>query len=187
MSEQDKELQDNRALYQKLSKKYTKEELVESFVFPPDMTAAEKQKADQKLWVHRKQRLLNRTPEEKLYANLLKLKYELEDYTLSNNYHPKQSISYYLRNYMRIVGRNQKELSSDIAIHPTRWSRILNGKERLSLSLAYRLERHAGDLLPALLWWKLMQKEIEQEIKRGTDEQDRERSAVTHVVYSQIE
>ncbi|MEL7123746.1 MAG: hypothetical protein AAFO07_30175, partial [Bacteroidota bacterium] len=38
MSKKDQELKYNRELYKQLSKEYTKEELVEAFVFPPDMT-----------------------------------------------------------------------------------------------------------------------------------------------------
>eukprot|EP01024_Parvocaulis_polyphysoides_P048006 TRINITY_DN4553_c0_g1_i1.p2 TRINITY_DN4553_c0_g1~~TRINITY_DN4553_c0_g1_i1.p2 ORF type:complete len:187 (-),score=19.17 TRINITY_DN4553_c0_g1_i1:86-646(-) len=184
MSEKEKELKYYRELYKKLSNKYTKEELAESFVFPADMTEEEKKQADKELWEHRKQQLLKRKPEEKIYSNLLRLKYELEDYVLSKDIDEGKSISYYLNEYMKAIDRNQKELSEDIDIHPTRLSRILNGKERLSLSISYRLERHSGEIIEAILWWKLIQKEIEQEIIEGTEEKEKEKNRVKNVVYN---
>ncbi|MEL7119104.1 MAG: hypothetical protein AAFO07_06680, partial [Bacteroidota bacterium] len=131
-----------------------------------------------------KQRLLQRSSEEKLYANLLRLKYDLEDYTNGNEYDKDKSTSYYLSEYLKITGRNQKELSADIDVHPTRLSRILNDNERLSLSIAYRLERHSGDIIPSILWWKLIQKDIEQEIIKGTEEKEKEKDRVKHVVFT---
>jgi hypothetical protein len=41
-------------------------------------------------------------------------------------------------------------------------------KEKLSLSIAYRLEAHSVDLIPALMWWKLVQKDVEQELRPMT-------------------
>lgn len=184
MSKQNKEVNDKQALYEKLSKQYSKEELVEAFVFPTDMTEEERKQADQELWEHRRQQLLSRKPEEKIYSNMLRLKYELEDYVFSNAYHKEQSVSFYLKDYMKAIDRNQKELSEDIDVHRTRMSRILNGKERLSLSIAYRLEIHSGETIPAILWWKLVQKEIEQEILHGTEEKQKEQNRVKKVIFN---
>lgn len=168
-------------LYQELSKKYSKEELVEGFVFPPDMTEEDKKQADKEIWEHRKKRLLNRTPEQKIFSNLLKMKYQIEDYVHNKLYDGQQTASSYLNEYMKIVERKQKELAQDIGIHPTRLSRILNGKEKLAL--AYRLEVHSGDLIPALLWWKLVQKDTEQKIKTDTLKKEIEKKNVRTIIY----
>jgi len=177
------ELKYYRELYKELAKKYTKEELVEGFVFPADMTELEKEKADKELWSYRKKQLLKRKPEEKLYSGLLRMKYELEDYVESNEYDEEKTILYYLRDYLSIIKRKQKELAADIDVHPTRMNRILKGKERLSLSIAYRLEGHSGDIIPAILWWKLVQKEIEQEIRTDEAEKEKEKRRVKNIIY----
>lgn len=170
-----------KKLYEKLRKQYTDEELAEAFVFPPDISEEEKKKADKELWEFRKRQMLNRTPEEKILSNLLSIKYHIEDYTRQLQFDKEQGVGHYLHEYMNAVNRKQKELAEDIAIHPTRLSRILNGKERLSLSIAYRLERHSGGTIPAILWWKLVQKEIEQEIKADEQMKKAEMSKVKNV------
>jgi len=38
---------------------------------------------------------------------------------------------------------------------------MLNDKEMPNVELMYRLEGHSGDLVPALLWWKLLSKKQE--------------------------
>jgi len=70
-----------------------------------------------------------------------------------------------------------------LGIHKTRLNRILNEKERLTLALAYRLERHSGDLIPAIYWWKLAQKEIEQDIRNNPDAKLKEAKLVKNIVY----
>ncbi len=181
MPNQDKQYYKN--LYTELSKKYTKAELAEAFVFPSDWSEEEKAQADKEIWEHRKQRLLNRTPEQNIFSGLLRIRYQLEDYVHSKGYDKEQSVGKYLSAYMRVVGQKQKEMAANIAIHPARLSRILNNKERLSLTLAYRLEVHSGDLIPALLWWKLVQKEMEFEIQSDTTQKELEKKHVKNIAY----
>jgi len=170
-------------LYKKLRQQYTEEELAEAFVFPHALTEEEKKKADQELWEFRKKRLQEMTPEEKIYSGLLQIKYQIKAYVESEYYDENKGVSTYLREYMRVVAKTQKELAEDIAVHPTRLSRILNEKEKLSLAIAYRLEGHAGDLIPAILWWKLMQKEVEHEIRTDEKIRKREKKRVKNIVY----
>ena len=170
-------------LYKKLRQQYTDEELVEFFVFPHGLTKEEKNKADRELWEFRKKRLQEMTLEEKIYSGLLGIKYQIKAYVESGYYDENKNVSNYLHEYMRVVAKNQKELAEDIAIHATRLSRILNRREKLSLAIAYRLEGHSGDLLPAILWWKLMQKEVEHEIRTDEKERRKEKKRVKNIAY----
>lgn len=183
MNEKDRKYYED--LYKELSQKYTKQELVESFVFPSMLSDEEEKKAAKELWEHRKSLLENRTEEEKIYANLLKLKYEIEDgLVLAEKNKTTSSVSCFLKAYIKSIGSKQKNLASDLAIHTTRLSRIINGRERLSLSLAYRLEKHSGGLIPALLWWKLVQKEVEAEIESESQHRIDEMNKVKSVAYA---
>jgi hypothetical protein len=56
-------------------------------------------------------------------------------------------------------------------------------KEKLSLSIAYRLEAHSVDLIPALMWWKLVQKDVEQEIKTDDEKREKEKEKVKNIAY----
>ena len=170
-----------KRMYEKLRKQYTDKELAEAFVFPPDMDEEEKKKADEEFWEFRRKQMLNRTSEEKILSSLLSIKYHIEDYAKERQFDEGQGVGHYLHEYMNAVNRKQKELAEDIDIHPTRLSRILNGKERLSLSVAYRLEKHSGGTIPAILWWRLVQKEIEQEIRADKKMKEKEMSKVKNV------
>lgn len=181
MDNQDKKYY--KELYDKLSSQYSKEELAESFVFPSDLSEEEQAIAAKELWEHRKKLLQNRSEEEKLYSNLLRLRYEIEDQADNSFFDDNRDSSFYLNEYIRIAGITQKKLAEDIDIHKTRLSRILNKKERLTLSIAYRLDKHSGELVPAILWWKLVQKEIEQDIKADNDHRRKEMNKVKEVIF----
>jgi plasmid maintenance system antidote protein VapI len=181
----DKQRKYYRKLYEKLSKKYTKEELVEAFVFPSDMSEEEEKEANRQFREERLKRLANRTPEEKILSGLLRIKYQMKDYVNGNQYDPGKSMVHFLNEYLKVIDKKQKNLASDLGVHVTRLSRILNGKEKLSLSLAYRLEAHSGDLIPAIMWWKLVQKEVEQEIMTDEEKRQEEKEKVKNIVYQQ--
>ena len=172
-----------KKLYEKLSKEYTKEELVEAFVFPSEMTEEEEKEASRQLMADRMRRLANRTPEEKMLSGLLRIKYQMKDYINQSQFDEEKSTIYFLNEYLKVINKKQKDLAKDIGIHVTRLSRILNGKENLSLAIAYRLEAHSGDQIPAIMWWKLTQKEIEQEILSDNKAKQQEKNKVKNIVY----
>lgn len=173
----------NEKRYQKLKEKYTDEEIADSFFIPADLTEEERKAADAEMWAFRKKQLQSRTPQQKIYAGLLQICYQMKAYIESSLLDDEQSVAVYLREYLRVTGKSQKQLSEDLSIHKTRLSRILNERERLTLALAYRLERHSGDLIPAIYWWKLVQKEIEHNIHTNTHERLKEANMVKNVVY----
>lgn len=169
--------------YKKLREKYSDEEIAESYVLPSELTKEEEEQASKELWEFRRKRLLEMNEEAKIYSGLLRIKYQIEDYVNSQEYDEGKELSKYLTEYLQVTNKKQKELASDIDIHPTRLSRILNGRERIGKSIAYRLEKHSGNLIPAILWWKLVQKEIENEINTNEEERAKEELKVKNVVY----
>jgi plasmid maintenance system antidote protein VapI len=107
----------------------------------------------------------------------------LQAYLESEDMDTAQHFGAQLKQYLTLIGRKQKELAADISIHPSRLNRIIKGKERINTTIAYRLERHSGDLIPAIFWWKLMQKEVEQEIRTEEAARKAAQEEVTYVVY----
>ncbi len=173
----------NEERYKKLRQQYTDEEIAESFFIPADLTENERKAADEEMWAFRKKRLQSRTKEQKIYADLLQICYQMKEYVESTLFDEEQSVAVYLREYLRVTGKNQKQLSEDLSIHKTRLSRILHKRERLTLALAYRLEEHSGNLIPAIYWWKLVQKEIEADILNNPDAKLKEAKLVKNAVY----
>jgi plasmid maintenance system antidote protein VapI len=99
------------------------------------------------------------------------MRYQLERYIKENTFMEENSFGKQLEEYARILKRTKKDLSEDLSIHYTRFSRIINDREEPNIELTYRLEQHSGGLIPALLWWKLIIKKQEHFLQQ--DEKSR--------------
>ena len=168
--------------YQKLIEHLSVEEITEAYVLPQNLSEIEKQKADVELNRLRRDKLQSKTEKDLLFSKLMALRYQIQD-SLSDDWVRQPPTAAFLKAYIYVVGKKQKELAEDLSVHPTRISRILNGKEKLNLALAYRLEYHSGKLIPAILWWKLAQKETEMEIKSDNFARKMERLKVKNIAF----
>ena len=153
-------------IYQRLSKHLTDEEIAESMLIPADLTEEEQKQANEELSVFRFKLLAERTEEQRIYSDLLRFRYQLENYLENEEFNPLREFGGQLEEYARILKRTKKKLSEDLNIHYTRLSRIINNREEPNIELTYRLEKHSGKLISALMWWKLITKKQEFEIKR---------------------
>lgn len=152
-------------LYKKLREKYTVEEIAESMMIPADLTEEERKKADEEMRAYRFRRLKEMTEEDWIHADTLRLRFQIEDYLKEKEFSPERSFGKCLEEYIHALRKTKKAFAGDIGIHYTRLSRILHGKEEPNLALIYRLEKHSGQLIPAILWWKLMIKKQEHQIR----------------------
>ena len=167
-------------IYKELRQKYTDEEIAESMLIPQDLTAEETQNANEELLAFRLKLLNEQTEEQRLYSDLLRFKYLMEDYIKSHPFHESKTFGKHLEEYVHILKRTKKRLSEDLAIHYTRLSRIINDKEEPNIELIYRLEKHSANLIPALYWWKLVTKKQEYFIKQDTQTRQKEGAKVTN-------
>ncbi|MEL7119972.1 MAG: hypothetical protein AAFO07_11040 [Bacteroidota bacterium] len=173
----------NQDVYKKLREQYTDEELAESIMVPRELSKEEERKAREEFLAWRIKRRQEMTKQEKILSGLLSIKYQIKAYLNSNEHDQEKNLQNFLNQYLEVINKNQKALAEDIDIHPSRLSRIMTGKEKLGKSIAYRLETHSGELIPAIYWWRLMQKEVEQEILNDTEEREVERKHVKEIVY----
>lgn len=173
----------HKEVYKKLKEKYTDEELVESIMVPEELSEEEEKAAREEFVKLRMKRLAEMSEKDKILSGLLGIKYQIKFYLQEGKYEEEKSFSNFLNKYIEIVNRKQKELAEEIDIHPSRLNRIIKGKEKIGKSIAYRLESHSGDIIPAIYWWRLMQKEIEQEILTEKKERELERKHVKKVAY----
>ena len=152
-------------IYKELSKKYTDEEIVESFVFNEDLDPEEQRKVEEEFRRIRMERLKNMSESDILTANLIKIKLRIKDYFKGNKFEEKFSFSNQLKEYIKITKRSNKEIAENLNIHQTKLSRIINGRENPNIELMYRLEEHSSGELPAFYWWRLYSKELEYKIR----------------------
>jgi len=169
-------------IYKNLKKKYSDEEIAESMLIPEDLTVEEKKKAEEQLRDFRFKLLNKRTAEQQIYSGLLGLKFQMEDYIEKGEYDEQNSFGKYLEEYVHILKKTKKRLSEELDIHYTRLSRIINGREEPNISLTYRLEKHSGTLIPAIIWWKLMIKKQEYIIKKDSKTRKKESAKVKSAV-----
>ena len=169
-------------IYQRLRKEYTDEEIADSMLIPADLSEEELKAAREELKAFRFQLLRTQTEEQRIHADLLRFKFLLEDYVEHEPYVEEKSFGKQLEEYLRILNRTKKRLSEDVGIHYTRLSRIINNREEPNLELAYRLEKHSGELIPAWLWWQLVIKKQEYHIKRDQQTRKREGAKVKNAL-----
>lgn len=166
----------------KLNEKYTDKELADSFVFRNDLSQKEKEQADIDLKEMRNKLRGEVSSEKRLLGNLLQLKYQIEDYLKSPNYDSKQSFGFFLRSYLDILNMKNKEFARDISIAETELSQILNQHRKPNEKIIIRLEIHSNKIIPAITWYRLLEKQRAYEILTNKKIRIRERSNVSNIL-----
>jgi plasmid maintenance system antidote protein VapI len=139
-------------------------EQAESLVFPHGLSVAEKAAADAELKQMRMLRLGQMSDTQRMYAELLRLKYQIENYLKYGKYEDQYSFGAFLRKYLAVLGRKQNVFAQEIDLHTSKLNQLLNDKVDVNIALVYRLEKHSGGIIPATDWWNLHAKKIEARI-----------------------
>lgn len=155
----------NKEIYKELSKKYSDEELIEGYLLNEVLDDKEQKEAEEEFRRLRVQRLKEMSSQEILISEILQMKYLLEAYFKSNKYNSSYSFSNQLRNYIEITKKSNKEIAENLDIHPTKLSRILNGRENPNIELMYRLGIHSDGEIPAHYWWRLYSIQFENKLR----------------------
>jgi plasmid maintenance system antidote protein VapI len=151
-------------VYKKLREQYTDEEIAESMFIPADLTPEEQEEANKELRAFRFKLLSEMTEDQRIYSDLLRFRYQIENYLEERDYESNMDFGVQLEEYIRILKRTKKKVSEELDVHYTKLSRIINNRESPNVEFMYRLEEHSGRLVPALIWWKLLIKKQEFEI-----------------------
>ena len=165
-------------LYNELRKDYSDEEIADSMLIPQDLTEEEKVKADDDLKAFRFKLLEEQTEKQRILSDIMRFRVQLENYVKNQEFREERSFGKSLEEYVRILNQTKKRLSEDLDIHYTRLSRIINDREGPNVELTYRLEKHSGNLISALLWWKLFSKKQDYLIKQDVKTRKREGAKV---------
>jgi len=166
-------------IYKKLSKIYSDEEIVESFVFNDDNLSEEEQiKADKEFREMRLSQLKNMTESEILFGKLMKMKLRIKNYLSENRFLVEFKFSNQLKLYSKIINRTNKDFAEDLGLHQTKLSRIINGRENPNVDLMYRLEEHSSGEIPAHHWWRIYSLELEHKIRTDLEKKIEESKKV---------
>ncbi|MEM7373182.1 MAG: helix-turn-helix transcriptional regulator [Bacteroidota bacterium] len=160
--------------YEELRKTLTDKEIAESFVFRSAMTEEEKEQAEEEMRRLRFEQMKNRSDQQILRSELMRMRLLMKDYFKQSTFLDSFSFSNQLKNYIDLLKKTRKEFASDIQIHTTKLSRILNDRENPSIEMMYRLEYHSGEMIPANYWFRLHSRKLEDEINRNQEKRKEE-------------
>lgn len=145
--------------------KFTGEELADAFVFPDDKILSTKEKKENEdFWVSRRNQFENRTHGQKMYSKLLQLKFQLEDYIDSSQYVKALSFGFFLNEYVRRQDKKDKDFAVEVDVKPAVLSQYINNHRKPTDEFIIRLELHSNGMIPAINWFKVIQKDKEHEI-----------------------
>jgi plasmid maintenance system antidote protein VapI len=166
-------------ILKKIRTQYTDEEIVSSFVLPVKLTDTQKEEASKQIAEHRAKRRASGSADTQLKVKLMQLKLRLENYIYSDQYDPKCTFGNFLSQYLLIVNKKHKDFADDIKIHETLLSNIIKNRREPSQFIFIRLELHSNNTIPALYWYKLIEKETEHQLKTDAALRKKESQYVT--------
>lgn len=155
--------------------KFTCEELADAFVFPADKALnAKEKKEEEDFWAARRNQFENRTHGQKMYSKLLQLKFQLEDYIESSQYVEALSFGFFLNEYVSRQDKKDKDFAVEVGIKPAVLSQYINNHRNPTDEFIIRLELHSNGMIPAVSWFKVIQKDKEHEIMTNQKLRDEE-------------
>ena len=164
------------------SSNHTNRELAEAHIFPHGLSEKEKHEADKALLELRSQRWNSRSNKDQLRDNILQLKYQMEEVINSSIYRDDFHYGYFLASYIRLIGKKQKEFAQEISIDETRLSRIIHRKELPNEELFVRLELHSLNIIPAIYWFRLVEKGKAHDIHTNHERRKAEKKYVLKTI-----
>lgn len=149
--------------------KYSLEEVADSIVFKNPLSEKEEKESSAELAEVRRKNRESLTENQKLYAKVLQLRFLMEDYAKSEEYDENRTFASFLKTYIKFSYKVQKKFAEDINLKQTELSLILNEHRLPNEKTIVRLEIHSDNVIPALSWYRVVEKqreyELEQDIK----------------------
>lgn len=91
------------------------------------------------------------------------------------------NFGYFYMNISRVLNGSKKNFASDIDIHHTTISNLINNNiKKPSDNLIIRLELHSCNMIPAIDWFKLHQMEKGYKIKTSQQLRDQQKGFIKH-------
>ncbi|KAA2242414.1 hypothetical protein F0L74_07660 [Chitinophaga agrisoli] len=164
-------------IFEALQQEYTLEEIAESFVFPGPQ-GPEREAMLAEFTAFRKHARATETPEEKLIVRMLELRFQVQHYLKTDAVDEHLHFAHFLKEYITRLAKTNKDFAADIDIDPAELSLVLNRRRQPTDKLIYRLQIHSNENFPAVLWFKLLEKERAYELSRNKELIDKERKHV---------
>lgn len=160
--------------------KYTADEIAESFVITKGLTPKQKKDAELQLKHARTKVQTEMTDRDRLASKILQFKFQIEDYLNSESFNPNRTFGHFLREYVNLLNKKRKNFAQEIDIDETELSQLINRHRLPNENIIIRLEIHSNNSIPAIAWYKLIEKEKEHAIRTNKALRQQERQFVTN-------
>ena len=161
-----------------IEKEYTPAEIAESFVFPGPKDPKDRQAIVEAFRQHRKKVSDKQSAKTKLISQLLQLKFLIEDHIKSEKFNKNYSFGYFLKEYITCLEQKNKQFAAEISVDPAELSQVINKRRLPTEKLIFRLEIHSNRNFPALMWFKLLEKDRAYVLKHNRGIIDSEKKNV---------
>ena len=162
------------------------EEAIQSFVFPMELSEEQKMQASKDFAKARRNSLKQMPDEVKLSLNILQLKFQIEDYLRNQEFNPNMRFGPVLKRYLQILKKKRVDFASEINVHETLLSQLINNRRKPNESIAIRLELHSNKCIPADYWFRLVEKERIHELRTNRKLRKEEKTNVSTRIPVQI-
>ena len=161
-----------------IEKEYTPEEIAESFVFPGPKGPKERASLMEAVRQHRKSVSDRQSEKTKLISQLLQLKFLIEDYIKSEEFNKDHFFGFFLKEYIIRLKKKNNQFADEINVDPAELSQVINRRRKPTEKLIFRLEIHSNRNFPALMWFKILEKDRAYELKYNREIIDSEKKNV---------
>jgi plasmid maintenance system antidote protein VapI len=110
----------------------------------------------------------------------MQFKFEIEDYLNSKSFNPELTFGYFLKAYVDLQNKKRKSFAQEIDIDETELSQFINRHRTPNDNIIIRLEIHSNNSIPAVTWYKLIEKEREHQIRTNKVIRQQEKKYVTN-------
>lgn len=150
--------------YKEIERKYTPQEIAESIVFPGTKNTKEREAVLSEFRDFRKGISDKQSEKSKTISLLLQLRFLIEDYLNTESFNKNYYFGCFLKEYIARLEKKNKEFAAEIDVDPTELNQVINKHRKPTDKLIFRLEIHSNKNFPALMWFKLLEKERAYEI-----------------------
>jgi plasmid maintenance system antidote protein VapI len=164
--------------YKEIEKQYSPEEIAESLVFPGTKDPKERESLLEEFRKYRKKISDKQSDKSKLISQLLQLKFLIEDYLKGDTFNKEYHFGYFLKEYITRIEKKNNQFADEIDVKPTELSQVINKRRKPTEKLIFRLDIHSNKNFPALMWFKLLEKERAYELKHNKGIIDSEKKYV---------
>lgn len=110
----------------------------------------------------------------------MQFRIRIEDYLGNENFNLKLTFSHFLKEYVNLLEKKRKHFAEEIDIDETELSQLINRHRFPGENIIVRLEIHSNNSIPAVTWFKLVEKEKEHALQNNKALRQQQRKYVTN-------